>query len=446
MTTESATISDAGLKKTIGLYGAVALAVGIVLGAGLLSLPGLVYHQTGGWSVLAWLFDGLLVLPLLFVFAVLGRRFPSAGGVAGFVGQAFAGLKPGCSYVLFGAFSLGLPAIAITGAGYMATGLGLTGDSSERWIIAGIAAAIMIAVLAVGWLGSKFAGSVQNAVVTLLFVCLVLITLSAAPHWSGIDFSAGDPTWIGVFGGMSLAFFAYTGWEMLAFTAEEFTNPRRDFPLAVGISFVLVVTLYVGTALAVQALVTLDDPRLTIAPFLAVVSATIGGSLAIPVLTIIVLAIIVTNLNGATWAASRLMFDVGRSGWAPTSLGLHRLKGRSATPRHAFVALGVLLMVAVFLFGAGVLDLADLLRVAGQNFFLLYTLSIVAYIKIERRRWARAFGIASLAVCIAFAGGFGWSLLYACALFAAPYGVRKCAEILSRMRRRSLARAHDFDS
>ena len=34
----------------------------IVIGAGMLSLPGLVYRETGGWAVWAWLLDGLLVL------------------------------------------------------------------------------------------------------------------------------------------------------------------------------------------------------------------------------------------------------------------------------------------------------------------------------------------------------------------------------------------------
>ena len=62
-----------------------------------------------------------------------------------------------------------------------------------------------------------------------------------------------------------------------------------------------------------------------------------------------------------------------------------------------------------------------LLRIPGQHFFLLYTLRIVAYLKIGPRVPCRVFGIAALAVCIVFAGVFGWGLLYAAALFALPY-------------------------
>lgn len=427
MTIQATNATSTGLKKTIGLYGAVTLALGIVIGAGMLSLPGLVYRETGGWAVWAWVLDGLLVLPLLFVFALLGRRFPSAGGVAGFVGAAFPGLKVGCSYLLVGTFSLGLPAIALTGAGYVASSFGVTEAENGLWPITAIAAAIVVGVLGMAWLGGKFAGTVQNIVVTLLVGCLAFVALSSMPYWETIDFTVGDPTWLTVWSGMGLAFFAYTGWEMLAFTAEEFKNPRRDFPLAVAISFVAVLALYLGAALAVQALVPLDDPRAITAPLLAVIEITIGNGVAAAALAAIVLAIIVTNLNGAAWAASRLIFDIGRSGWAPKKLALHRLEGDAATPRPAIFCLGLLLGAALLVFGVGWLDLSDLLRLAGQNFFLLYTLSIVAYLKIESRPMARVFGLVTLAVCLVFAGVFGWGLLYALGLFALPYAVRTAA-------------------
>lgn len=431
-TAPSTSGDSAQLNKTIGLYGAVALGLGIVLGAGMLSLPGLVYQVAGGWSVFAWLLDGLLVLPLLFVFAVLGRRFPNAGGVAGFIAQAYPGLKPGCSYLLVGTFSLGLPGIAIAGAGYLADGLGLGVGAEARWTVAAIAMVVICMVLVMAWFGSTVAGAVQNAVVTLLVICLVAVTLSAVPHWGAIDFTAGDPTWRGVWSGMGLAFFAYTGWEMLAFTAEEFKNPRRDFPLAIAITFVLVLALYTGAMLAVQSLLSVDDPRLVSAPFLAVIEGAVGGVYASYALIAIVAAIIVTNLNGAVWAASRLLYDIGRGDGAPAVLQLHRLEGGAATPRKAIIVLGLLFTVTIGIFGAGALDLDDLLRIAGQNFFLLYTLSIVAYLRIEPRVPHRVFGVSALAVCIVFAGIFGWGLLYAALVFALPYLPRGLTFLVTR--------------
>ncbi len=150
-------------------------------------------------------------------------------------------------------------------------------------------------------------------------------------------------------------------------------------------------------------------------------------------MVVIVLAVNVTNLNGAVWAASRLLFDIGRSGWAPNRLSLHRLEGGAATPRPAILVLGLLTTFFLCLYGAGLLGLADLLRVAGQNFFLLYTLSIVAYLGIEDRVAARVFGLGALAVCVVFVGVFGWALLYAGALFVAPYAARLAHQFRGRL-------------
>ncbi len=419
------------LNRTIGLYGAVTLAVGIVLGAGMLSLPGLVYHESGGWAVLSWLSDAVLVVPLLFIFAVLGSRFPTAGGVAGFVGAAFPKLRIGCSYLLVGTFSLGLPAIAITGAGYATSTFDIATTDGGRWIVAGPAIALIALVLAMTWTGAKFAGLVQNLIVTLLVGCLIVVTALSASSWGSIDFQAGDPSWFGVWRGMGLAFFAYTGWEMLSFMTEEFKNPRRDFPLAVVVSFVLVVVLYVGASLAVQALVPLGHPLLERAPYLAVIQAVTAVTAAGPVLVIVVLAIIIANLNGACWAASRLIFDIGRNGWIPKSLALGSL--HRAEPRPAIAMLGGLLCFVLFGYGLGFWTLSDLLRIAGQNFFILYTLSVASFLHLSTSVRAKLFGTVTLVICVVFAGIFTWGLAIAAAMFAAPYAVRYASTRLTRI-------------
>src|ERR1700758_2760173 len=92
----------AGLTTTRG----AALYIGALLGPGLLLLPGLAAAEAGPASVLAW--AGLLVLSGLFavVFGSLGRGFPSAGGVIGYV-RAGLGARAG-----------GVRGWAVPGGGY----------------------------------------------------------------------------------------------------------------------------------------------------------------------------------------------------------------------------------------------------------------------------------------------------------------------------------------
>src|SRR6266699_2619264 len=97
-----------------------ALYIGAPLGPGLLLLPGLAAAEAGPASILAWL--TLLALSGLFaaVFAALGRRFPSAGGVIGYVAAglgARAGLVAGWCFLT--AVAGGAPIVCLIGASYV---------------------------------------------------------------------------------------------------------------------------------------------------------------------------------------------------------------------------------------------------------------------------------------------------------------------------------------
>jgi len=83
----------------------------------------------------------------------------------------------------------------------------------------------------------------------------------------------------------------------------------------------------------------------------------------------------------------------------------------------------------------GFWTLSDLLRVAGQNFFILYTLSVAAYLHLSTSVRAKLFGMATLAICVVFAGIFTWGLAIAVAMFAAPYAVRFASARLTRVQR-----------
>lgn len=77
-----------GLKQELGLAQGVGLLSTSLLGTGVLPSP-----RWLRWSLATTVFGPpvliVLVFPVAIVFAVLGRHFPSAGGVAHFVGMAF---------------------------------------------------------------------------------------------------------------------------------------------------------------------------------------------------------------------------------------------------------------------------------------------------------------------------------------------------------------------
>ncbi len=209
-------------------------------------------------------------------------------------------------------------------------------------------------------------------------------------------------------------FFAFTGWEMISFTTEEYRNPRRDFPRVVIISFVLVTAMYLLLAAGLQAQLPQSDQRLATAPVEAMVAGAVGpvGALLVGLLGVI---IILANLIGATWGASRLVMSSSREGLLPTPLA--RVDPATATPRNAIAACVTLFQVVLAATAVGLFPLTELLSIAGRNFFILYLVSAVVYVKLLKGR-ARAFGLVvatALAIVTLSFGAASWT--YALLLF-----------------------------
>ena len=353
-------------------------------------------------------------MPLLLVFARLGAELPSAGGVAGFVQSAFG--RPwaaGVEVMLLGTFSLGIPAISLTGGHYFRQIPGLS--ATPAWL----AALVML----------LFAGSVTalgGSVSTRTQIVLALLMTAGAGRPSAvIGIAAGPPSGhtppasahaVGTgINSLGAVFFAFTGWEMLSFTTEEYADPKRDFPRVVTISFVVVTAMYLLLAWAVQTRLTQSDPDVVSSPIHAVMRAAVPGMAW--VVSVLGVIIIVANLVGAVWAASRLTMSSAREGLLPAPLA--KLSRAPGTPPRRAVLLVVLVFCAVVLFTTSdLVSMAGLLTVAGENFFLLYLFAAIVYAK-RMSGVRRVFGIAVAVVLGGLAVTFGVrQLAYAAALLA----------------------------
>lgn len=108
-----------GLKQELGLGQGVGLLSTSLLGTGVFAVPALAALVAGDNSLWAWPLLILLVFPIAIVFALLGRHFPSAGGVAHFVDMAFATSGQRHRLAVLSVIPVGLPA-----ALHIATGFG----------------------------------------------------------------------------------------------------------------------------------------------------------------------------------------------------------------------------------------------------------------------------------------------------------------------------------
>ena len=353
------------LKQMLTVLRGTGLMLNIVVGAGLLALPGLTVAIAGDQALWAWLVCAIAAAPLLLVFVILGGRHPDAGGIAHFVKLAFgeAGYVA-ASLIFLGAVAFGLPAIVLTAGHYVTAIIG-----GPPALIA--SAIVVIAALSLTTSPDMAARLSTIIASTILIVLLVIISIGLA----GVDWSTAAKT-ISPVADISLPvvlapfmmiFFAFTGWEVASGLSEEFRNPQRDFPRAMLLSFAIATSLYLAMAFLAQTVSNIETPE---AVFVDILGARLGAAGGVVVAAIATL-VIAANLMGAIWAVSRMVFALSREG----NLFIRLRVNKAGTPISSVVLTSFVILLVLAADGLDMLNIETMLAIAGQNFFILYGLA-----------------------------------------------------------------------
>ncbi|GIF50123.1 amino acid efflux transporter [Asanoa ferruginea] len=280
------------MSSDIGVVRGTALYIGALLGPGLLLLPGLAAHQAGPASIVAWVV--LLGASALFavVFAALGVRHPSAGGVWGYA-RAGLGDRAGraVAWCFLAGVIAGAPIVCVIGGNYVAE---LTGGGVR--VAATTAALLLLGALGVVARGLRTSSTVQFGLVALLLAVVVGAVASAAPASAAANWTPFAPHgWSAVGRAAATLMLAFVGWEAIAPLTTRFAQPRRQLPVVIAIAFAATTVVYLalgtvtvaalgpraGTEVPLAALLTLGlgDAGTAVAAVGAVV-LTVGAVLA----------------------------------------------------------------------------------------------------------------------------------------------------------------------
>jgi amino acid transporter len=397
------------LKKTITVWKGIALAVCIVIGSGLLGLPGMtleignVYSVAGGWLLIT-----LAVIPLIYIFSRLGLRFTSAAGLSKYAETA---VGPWGGYavsaVLCGTFIIGIPAIAWIGGAYVQKLFGLPQNS-----ICILAIGILVVATSINLMGVKAVNLINTCSLIALAAMMMSIIISNRLFFDkGLQvfgqtlFSGSRVNFNDLWKIATLLFWAFMGWENLSFSLEEFKNPEKSIPRVYWLSFIVVVCLYFGltiTSLGAEA------SGVSVKGASGLASLVTNSPLGVFQLLIMVL-VIPANANAWIFGASRLYYSAGRSGILPGFLGCLSTNDMPLNSLISSLLVYITVTLGAYLFN---IPLTTLVLLVNQNFLVLYIFSIYAYWKMEKnnRRWVVTF-LATIS-CVFLLAGFSWWIIY----------------------------------
>ncbi len=251
------------LKRSITGRQLYFYVVGDVLGSGIYVLVGLVAAAVGGAFWMAFLAGVAIAAVTGLAYAELVTKYPRAAGASLYVNKAFR--SPLLTFfITICMLSANMAAVGSLASGFVRYFGGLVGlPESSIWgatIVALVFVALITAINLIGITESV----VVNVVMTFIelsglvvVVVIGIIALVTGVNDPGVllQFRVEGSPVIAVLAGVSLAFFAMTGFENAANVAEETIDPARAFPrallggmLTAGVVYVLV---SVSAALAV---------------------------------------------------------------------------------------------------------------------------------------------------------------------------------------------------
>ncbi|MFF2942394.1 APC family permease [Streptomyces niveus] len=336
------------LRRTLGVFDAVVVGLGAMLGAGVFVALGPAAGAAG--SGLLW---GLAVAALVaycnaMSSARLAVDYPASGGTYVYgrerLGQ-FWGWLAGWAFVVGKTASCA--AMALTVGAYVWPG--------QAHAVAVAAVVVLTAV--------NYGGVQKSATLTRVIVAVVLGVLSAVVVVSlGSDAAdagrlglglgteagseggsvAGSASAHGVLQAAGLLFFAFAGYARITTLGEEVRDPARTIPRAVPLALGLVLAVYACVAVAVLSVLGAGELGRSAAPLADAVRAA-GASWLVPVVRVGAAAAALGALLALILGISRTTLAMARDGHLPRALAA--VHPRFRVPHRAELAVGAVVAV-----------------------------------------------------------------------------------------------------
>jgi len=238
------------LKRDLGLWAALAIVVGTVIGSGIFRVPQAMILNLGSVPLvfLVWLVGGFLSLAGALTYAELAAAMPGAGGEYVYLSEAYGPLW-GFLYSWTQMFVAKSGSIATLATAFFEYTAHFIPQFEVVWFSLGpfavkygqVFALVLILLLGgVNYLGVRIGGDVQVAFTAVKvgligFVILAGLLYAPSPGHAAAPVPAQaipSSLFAGFIAALVAALWAYDGWNNVGMVASEVRNPQRNLPVS----------------------------------------------------------------------------------------------------------------------------------------------------------------------------------------------------------------------
>lgn len=365
-------------RPSIGLFDAIALIVGLVIGAGIFETPALVAANANSETAVlqAWGFGGAISIIGALCYAELATTYPNIGGSYDYLKRAF-----GQSIAILFAWAR----LSVIQTGSIALLAFVFGDYASQLLrlgtfSAGIYAALAIALLtALNILGVRHSKRLQNwltitTILGLLAIVIIGLTLSLSTSSPAPATASATRSW-----GSAMVFvlLSYGGWNEAAQISAEIENYQRNIIRSLLWGLGIITALYLLINLAYLKGLGLTGMAQSPAVAADLMRQAFGDPGA-QFISILVVVCTLDSINATIFTGARTNFALGQDVAAFRWLGVWQ--DRHSTPTAAYLFQGAISLALVGLGTVtrdGFKTMVDYTAPIFWFFFLLSSISLL---------------------------------------------------------------------
>jgi amino acid transporter len=371
-------------KNKIGLWSAVGIGVGAMIGAGIFALMGQAGAIAGKAVYISFIIGGIVAAISGYSLGKLGVRFPAAGGIVEYVVQSFGAnvFSGSISVLLYLSSLIALSLLAKAFGSYAAALFNLKGSLIYTNIFA---LSIMAMLGVIQFFGVKKVVKFQNVAVIITIVILVgfaivgliyvkpeLMAPALYPKSNKILFS------------IAITFFSYEGFRIITHTAEDIVDPEKNLTRAIFISIGITMVIYTALAFAVFGNLEVDRVIEAKNYALAEASKPVFGAIGFTIISITALFATSSSINAVLYATTNISYQMAKDrqlpGFFAKPLGYSR--------EGLLVSLVITGLLIIFL------DLLEIAAVGSITVLFIHAVTHLGHLKIIRKTKASKFLVA----------------------------------------------------
>ncbi|GAB1606425.1 b(0,+)-type amino acid transporter 1-like [Argonauta hians] len=351
------------MEKSVGLFSAVALIVGTMIGSGIFISPKGVLIGGGSvaLSLIIWFLCGLLATLGSLCYAELGAAIPKSGGEYAYLMHTFGltqptwGPVPAFLFAWLAMFVIrpGMVSIMVMSLGTYAS-KPFFGDCEPPTVVVKLITITALVFIAfINAYSVKFATKIQNILTVTKIAAIFIITIGGFYYIAigKIDFisegfldTSENPSDIAL--GFYNGLWAYDGWNNLNFVTEELKDSHKNLPRAIMIGIPTVTFCYILVNIGYFTVMSKEEILMSNAV------AVVWGKKVLGVMAWIMPVFVVLSCfgaaNGSLFSSGRLNLVVARGGHLMKALSFIHAKRFTPVPSIIFTTLVGIFLIVVF--------------------------------------------------------------------------------------------------